>query len=142
MTVITIDQTLAEIAKELPASLRILESFGLDYCCGGNRALGLACTTAGIDPQVVLDALGVGATELEPNWASLGVVGLVNQIEATHHAYLHEELDRLSALAEKVSAKHSATHPELLEARTIFDRESYSSVLVRTVGPQPRPCWS
>ncbi len=124
MTSITIDQTLAEIAKELPASLRILESYGLDYCCGGNRALGTACASAGIDPQVVLDALGVGAAEAEPDWASLGIVGLVNEIEATHHAYLHEELDRLSALSEKVSDKHSETHPELLEVRTIFEQLS------------------
>ena len=124
MTDITIDNTLAEVAKELPASLRILESFGLDYCCGGNRPLGSACQTAGIDPQIVLDALRTSESGPEPEWASMNLVELVDQIEATHHAYLHDELDRLSALLEKVSSKHGATHPELLEARAIYEKLS------------------
>ena len=122
MTNITINQTLAEVATKLPTSLRILESFGLDYCCGGNRPLGAACQTAGIDPQVLLDALRASESGPEPDWASMDVVELVDQIEATHHAYLHQELDRLSALSEKVLSKHGATHPELLEARAIYEK--------------------
>ena len=36
---------------------------------------------------------------------------LVDHLEATHHAYLHAELPRLSALADKVAGVHGARHP-------------------------------
>ena len=40
---------------------------------------------------------------------------LVDHLEATHHAYLHAELPRLSALVDKVTAVHGRRHPELSE---------------------------
>jgi regulator of cell morphogenesis and NO signaling len=120
MTEITINQSIAEIVKTHPATLRVLESFGLDYCCGGRRPLGSACEEAGIDPQVVLEALLATEKGPEPDWASMDLVELVDQIEATHHAYLHTELGRLGALAEKVTAKHAVRHPELEEVRSTF----------------------
>ena len=42
-------------------------------------------------------------------------VELVDHIETTHHAYLHRELPRLTALSDKVLAAHGARHPELAE---------------------------
>ena len=120
MTEITINQSIAEIAKMHPATLRVLESFGLDYCCGGRRPLGKACEELGVNLQVVLDALRATEKGLEPDWASMGLVELVDQIEATHHAYLHTELGRLEALVEKVTAKHAIRHSELEEVRSTF----------------------
>ena len=40
---------------------------------------------------------------------------LVDHLEWTHHRYLHDELPRLAALAEKVAAAHGGRHPELLD---------------------------
>ncbi|MBW4079663.1 MAG: DUF542 domain-containing protein [Acidobacteria bacterium] len=105
----TISQSIAEIAKTHPETLRVLESFGLDYCYGGRRPLVKACEELGVDPQLVLDALLVTQKGSEPEWASMGLVELVDQIEATHHAYLHTELSRLGALAEMVAAKHPSS---------------------------------
>ena len=120
MTEITIKESIAEIAKTHPASLRVLESFGLDYCCGGRRPLGLVCEELGIDPEIVLEALLATEKGPEPDWVSMGLIELVDQIEATHHAYLHTELDRLGPLSEKVAAKHGVRHPELDDVRFIF----------------------
>jgi len=36
------DSTLRSIALEQPATIRVFESFHLDYCCGGNRSLAAA----------------------------------------------------------------------------------------------------
>ena len=58
MTNFTLDQSLAEVVSSLPDSTRVLESFGLDYCCGGQRSLGDACSDAGIGSEGVLDAVG------------------------------------------------------------------------------------
>ena len=40
---VAIDKTVRELALENPASTRVFESFGIDYCCGGNRSLSEAC---------------------------------------------------------------------------------------------------
>jgi regulator of cell morphogenesis and NO signaling len=116
----TLNQSLAEVVSALPDSTRVLESFGLDYCCGGHRSLGDACSDAGIGSGVVLDALADIEPGPAPDWASMGPVELVDHIENTHHAYLHSELGRLDALAEKVAGVHGARHREVIEVETVY----------------------
>ncbi len=120
MNTFTLDQSLAEVVSALPDSTRVLESFGLDYCCGGHRSLGDACSNAGIGSGVVLDALADIEPGPEPDWASMGPVELVDHIENTHHAYLHSELGRLDALAEKVAGVHGARHREVIEVEAVY----------------------
>jgi regulator of cell morphogenesis and NO signaling len=91
---ISSDHRLAEIVDLVPGAPRVLEWFDLDYCCGGQRPLGDACDLAGIDVATVIEALdGLG----------------------DGHAYLHAELPRIEALADKVVGVHGARHPELAE---------------------------
>lgn len=112
-TIATIDQTLAEVMAADPSAARVLEAFGLDYCCGGSRALVQACDEAGVDPDLVVAALSEHVPEPTPAWATLPPGLLADHIEATHHAYLHAELPRLHALAEKVADVHGVRHHEL-----------------------------
>ncbi len=117
---LTIDTTLAEVVNAAPASARVLESFGLDYCCGGRRRLDDACRGLGVDPVAVLGALQTLEPGPEPDWASMDPAALVDHLEAVHHAYLHTELGRLDALADKVVAAHGERHPELREIRATY----------------------
>ncbi len=110
---VTQERTLAEIVDLDAGSARVLERFGLDYCCGGRRPLGQACATAGIDADEVLAALATLEHRGAPAWVAMGPAELVDHIESTHHAYLHAELPRLQALAEKVEGVHGGRHPEL-----------------------------
>jgi regulator of cell morphogenesis and NO signaling len=50
-----------------------------------------------------------------PNWVPMSPALLVDHIETTHHAYLHAEIPRLEALADKVAGVHASRHPELVE---------------------------
>jgi regulator of cell morphogenesis and NO signaling len=120
MVNITAGQSLGDVVAAMPASARVLESFGLDYCCGGQRSLGDSCSEAGIDPGAVLAALADVEGEMSPDWISMGPVELVDHIEATHHAYLHTELGRLDELADKVAEHHGDGHPELVEVSTVY----------------------
>lgn len=109
----SLDRTLGELVAERPARARIFERLGVDYCCHGRRTLREASTAAGLRPDevaaeidAVVDDAGADIDRLEP-------VALVDHVLATHHAYLHEELPLLVALADKVRDVHGSRHPEL-----------------------------
>lgn len=121
MPALTATSSLAEIVRAAPGSERTLESFGLDYCCGGGRTLADACRDLELDPSTVLQQVNDREVEPEPAWASMDPGALVDHLEATHHAYLHAELPRLSALADKVTEVHGARHPELVEIRQAYE---------------------
>lgn len=116
----TTPTTLAAIVDDNPAAARVLERHELDYCCGGQDSFDEACARRGLDPgQVRAEIDALDAPDHVP-WASMGPAELVDHLEATHHRYLHDELPRLAALAEKVRDVHAERHPELHEVATNF----------------------
>jgi regulator of cell morphogenesis and NO signaling len=111
---------LAELVTQRPALARELERRSLDYCCGGQRTLAEACTGQGLDVVETAAALtAVDAGDVAP-WAAFGPGELVDHLEATHHAYLHDELPRLAALVDKVAQVHGSRHPELLDVQRSY----------------------
>lgn len=114
MTVLT--QTVREIALENPASIRVFESFGIDYCCGGRVPLQDACATKNLSLEDVLSALeraGLEPSSEEESWTTAPLAALTAHIVQRHHAYVSRELPRLGALAVKVVNRHGDTRPEL-----------------------------
>lgn len=119
---IDLERTLGELVAERPARARVLERAGIDYCCHGHRRLVDAATDAGLDPHAVADALAVVTDTAGVEVDRLDPVSLVAHIVDTHHAYLHEELPLLDALAAKVRDVHGGRHPELVEvARLVHE---------------------
>jgi len=116
MTVTT--QTVREIALENPASIRVFESFGIDYCCGGRKPLAEACEARNISVDSVIAALEKGAADPAPateDWSAQSLGSLAAHIVNTHHAYVRRESPRLAELAAKVVNRHGDTKPELPE---------------------------
>ena len=112
-TTSTLDRSLGDLVAERGARARVLERLGIDYCCHGDRSLGEACATAGLDADAV--AAELASTDDDPGdeIAGTGPLALVEHIVATHHRYLDEELPALTALADKVRDVHGDRHPEL-----------------------------
>lgn len=119
---VTIDSsiTLADLVTQQPALARELERRSLDYCCGGQRTLAEACANQGLDADETVAALSTVPGGDIASWATFGPVELVDHLEATHHAYLHEEFPRLTALADKVAQVHGGRHRELLEVQRLY----------------------
>lgn len=115
--------TLAAVVTRLPGATRVLEGHGLDYCCKGGRPLGEACAAQGVDTNEVLAQLHdlAGDDGTPADWASMSPAELVVHLEATHHAYLHTELPRLSELCAKVASVHGTRHPELDDVRRLYE---------------------
>jgi regulator of cell morphogenesis and NO signaling len=110
-----------------PSRIPVLESFGIDYCCGGDQPLETACRAAAIDPTVVLaaideaDAVRVAANDTpERDWTEATLRELIAEIVDRHHAYLRRELPRVAELLAKVRAAHAANHPELNDVAAVF----------------------
>jgi regulator of cell morphogenesis and NO signaling len=108
------DSTLRSIALAQPETIRVFESFHLDYCCGGNRPLTQACAEKGLELETVLTALAA-ATSGGPaaeDFSHASAAQLIRHIVGAHHAYVRAELPRLLPMAEKVVKKHGPVHPE------------------------------
>lgn len=111
------DMSLGDLVAANPAAARILDRYGLDYCCHGNDTLGVACANAGLDPDVVRAAIEDATGSADAGWAVLPLPQLIEHIVSTHHAYLHDELPAVDALAAKVVGVHGERHPELVDVR-------------------------
>ncbi|HEX4036530.1 MAG TPA: iron-sulfur cluster repair di-iron protein [Acidobacteriaceae bacterium] len=115
--------TVRDIALEQPASIRVFEKFGIDYCCGGRKPLAEACQERSLDLETVLAALetaGKGGSEAAQGWASASLEGLCEHIVRTHHEYVRREIPRLWQLAQKVVARHGDTRPELVRMQQLI----------------------
>lgn len=114
---------LGDLVTQAPGRIPVLESFGLDYCCGGQRSLAEACEQAGVDVIAVSAAIAESdavGDDSSVDWASLGLRDLTDHIEETHHTYMHSALPNVTALVNKVAEVHGPNHPELLEVREVY----------------------
>ena len=54
---ITETTTIAEIVSALPASVRVFERHGIDFCCGGKQPIGDACREHGLSFDEIASAI-------------------------------------------------------------------------------------
>jgi regulator of cell morphogenesis and NO signaling len=120
----TLEKTVREIALENPSSIRVFESLGIDYCCGGKRPLTEACIRANVDYDRTLELLekvkSDSATPAAGEWTEKPLAAIVAHIVETHHAYVRQETARIGNLLTKVISKHAASHPELIQIEQLF----------------------
>ena len=122
---ITPDTRVAEIATGNPATIRIFQRFGIDFCCGGKRPLREVCAekhmTFGELRTALEDAGSAGAADLPP--ADAPLPELIRFILDEYHADLRGELPRLGQMAAKVLDVHGEKHPEVVPMLAATFRE-------------------
>lgn len=122
---ITTDMTVRDVAIEIPQSTRVFEQLKIDYCCGGDRPLADACTSAGIDLDNVMELLAEVTQSTTPDaldFQNVPLPKLIAYIVDTHHVFTKSEMDRLQSLADKVLAAHGGNHPELIHLDELLTR--------------------
>ena len=113
--------TIRELAAKYPATLDVLEKFGIDYCCGGGERLVTSVARRGISMNVLRLALEEAienpptGAEAVRNWAEAPLTELADHIEAKHHAFMREQLQRLANMGIRVMRAHGERHGEMLE---------------------------
>ena len=118
-------KTVRDMAVEVPGATHVLERFGIDYCCGGNRLLSDACEAAGVSVQHVLTSMeqehGSHEQHEEPNFLTATLAELIDHIIEKHHVFTRTEIERVRLLLEKVNNAHGQNHPELVRLRSLFE---------------------
>src|SRR5271169_4181902 len=98
---IATSKTVGEIAAEMPNATREFEKLGIDYCCGGSRTLGEACTEANISVDEALARLAKSRASApsgdNTDWQNQLLADLIAHITSTHHVFVREESIRIEA---------------------------------------------
>jgi regulator of cell morphogenesis and NO signaling len=119
------EKTIGEIVADDYRTAKVFENHGIDFCCGGKVALGVACKEKGIDPATItreLDAVMSEPVERGRNYTSWELPFLADYIINVHHTYVTENTGQLAAYAHKIATVHGTHHPEVIEIASIFDR--------------------
>lgn len=120
--------TVGRVAADRPASRRVFERLGIDYCCGGARPIGEAAAERGVSLEDLAGAI-VEAERAEPvaeedrrDWFAARLAELADHIEERHHTYMRENLPRLERLFDRVIRAHGERHGKMLVAlRGVFE---------------------
>jgi regulator of cell morphogenesis and NO signaling len=121
--IVATEKSLRELVVENPATTRVLEKLGIDYCCAGKRSLEEACRDANLNIDEVLESLekaSEATSTMQRDWQVEPISALITHIKDTHHKYTREEIGRLGPLFAKVCSAHSKNHPQLLQIRALF----------------------
>ena len=112
-----------DVAINSPQATRVLEKLKIDYCCGGDRELGEACATAGVELvtlEQMLDETDNAVKDAPPDVRDFSLTELINYILDTHHVFTKNEMTRLESLTMKVVTAHGENHSELLAIKTLL----------------------
>ena len=109
------DATIGQIAAETPASVRVFERYGIDYCCGGRVAFDEACRGRGLDAEAVRAEIEreAPAAEDQTDWTKAPVNDLIDHILEKHHVYLKTNLPLIEAKIAKVMQAHGEKVPAI-----------------------------
>ncbi|MHB0936392.1 MAG: iron-sulfur cluster repair di-iron protein [Armatimonadota bacterium] len=108
------------LVAEYPATMRMLEALGIDYCCGGKLLLAEAAQGANVPVETVVAVLRTAIAQaqqspaVERNWQQAPLDELMDHIVRTHHTFMHAELPRIGEMLDKVNRAHSAAHGPML----------------------------
>ena len=114
---------MADIAAAVPSSVAVLQAYGIDFCCGGRRAIGEVCRDHGLvfnDVSEAIDASTRTLTAANRDWRCAPLHALVDHIVSTYHVRLRQDLPRLEALASKARRAHEANAPHLVHVEELL----------------------
>ncbi len=120
--VITSETPVRDIAVEYPAAIPVLESFGIDYCCGGKHTLAEACTRNKVNLAPVLEELELKqhANSSQAQWQQAPLKEIAEYIVQKHHAFAREQINLIGGLLAKVESRHGAGHPEVFKISKVI----------------------
>lgn len=125
--VITLSTQISDIVIKIPQSDKVLKSYKIDFCCGGNRPLAEAIEEKNLNADEVLEKIHEEYVKMVQNsevknvdWLTVPYSELIDHVITKHHQYLVNELPQLSMYVTKVFRVHGDTNPELEQVYKLF----------------------
>lgn len=116
-------QTIGQLVADNYRAAEVFQSFGLDFCCGGNKTIEEACTDTGVDyreVQQALQQLEKKQDEEQQNYNQWSLDFLIDYIINNHHRFSRTKLPEIRAYMKKVAMVHGERHPELKQMHHEF----------------------
>lgn len=122
-----ISDKIGDIVTVFPGASDLFLEYRIDFCCGGNRPLTEAIKEQNLDKNKIITLLNERYKEFQEkneeftDWAKEKPSKLVDYIVGIHHAYLKEELPKISELVFKILKVHGKNHQELFKVHKLFN---------------------
>jgi regulator of cell morphogenesis and NO signaling len=119
--------TIGSIVASNYKAAEVFHSYGIDFCCQGNRTLEDACKEEKLDLDKLISDLEQVTKETDSitaNYNSWPLDLLVEVIVKKHHKYVEEKIPLIKQFLQKLCDVHGANHPELFEISTLFSDSS------------------
>jgi len=120
---ITIGKTVGNMVAEDYRTASVFESFGIDFCCQGNKTIDEVCESKGIYKSLLLLDLETALRTQEnksTDYNSWPINLLADYIEKRHHKYIEEKTPTLKQYLEKICIVHGHKHSELFQIKNLF----------------------
>ncbi len=103
------EQSLGEIARNLPGATRLFRRFRMDFCCGGALSLRDEAARKGVILEEVVSSLRAleNSKADGTDWGKATAKELIAHILERYHVRHREQLSELIRLAEKVERVHA-----------------------------------
>jgi regulator of cell morphogenesis and NO signaling len=119
--------TIGEIVAKDYRAAAVFKSFGIDFCCKGQRTIEEACSTKKADPEEVISKLQEILSENRSesfDYNSWPIDLLADYIEKKHHRFVRERIPMLLQFLDKLCKVHGDQHPELFKIKVLFSQSA------------------
>jgi regulator of cell morphogenesis and NO signaling len=109
----------------------VFKSFGIDFCCNGDRTLEEACKKNNLNTEELVLLLTEASTQTttQNDYILWPLDLLADYIEKKHHRNVETKTQELKSYLQKIVKVHGTQHPELVRIETLF-HESASDLAV------------
>lgn len=121
------EKTIGEIVADDFRTAAVFTSFGIDFCCKGNRTIEEACERKDINADAVHAKLAEISAAGQNNGADFNsweLDLLTDYIQKKHHRYIEERTPVLKQYLEKLCKVHGDRHPELFAIAEEFHQSA------------------
>src|SRR5690606_159890 len=119
------DITIGEVVAKDYRTASVFESFGIDFCCKGNRTINEVCETRNTDSKDLIEDIHKvlqesGITQIN-DYNDWTLDKLALHIEEKHHKYVEKQIPVIKQYLDKICAVHGKQHPELFKVQELFN---------------------
>ncbi len=116
------DLPLAEIVRNDFRASKILDKYGLDFCCKGKRTLSEACDEKNLNAVPIEQELqqSLASARTDDPLTKLTASELIDHIVDTHHKYVVEYGPLIHKYLFKVSTKHGDRYPYMPKVFALY----------------------